>query len=73
MPSRPELQLSGAILKDIRAVDYVVMNALASKLLAAQQYDAYAERLMMDFALSAGLRGEQALKSKKKHGPGRRP
>ena len=72
MPARPELQLAGAVLKDVRAVDYAVMNALASKLLAAQQYDAYAERLMMDFALSAGLRGEQARKSKQKPGPSRR-
>jgi hypothetical protein len=65
MPARPELQFPRAVLGDIRAVDYLVLDALATKLLAAKQYDASAERLMMDFSLSAGLRGEQAKKAKR--------
>jgi hypothetical protein len=65
LPARPELQLPRAVLADIRAVDYLVLDALATRLLAAKQYDASAERLMMDFSLSAGLRGEQAKKAKR--------
>jgi hypothetical protein len=65
MPARPELQLPRALLGDIRAVDYLILDALATKLLAAKKYDASAERLMMDFSLSAGLRGERAKEAKR--------
>jgi hypothetical protein len=65
LPARPELQLSSTVLGDVRAVDYLIVDALATRLLAARQYDAHAERLMMDFLLSAGLRGEAAQKHRR--------
>ena len=60
LPAQPEFQLSDAVLGDLRAVDYAVVNALAQSLLAVHEYDSSAQRLVMDFILSAGLRGEEA-------------
>lgn len=59
MPPRPELALHDVVLGQMRAPDYAVMNALATRLLAANAYDTSAQRLMMDFTLSAALLGEK--------------
>ncbi|MFM2070953.1 MAG: hypothetical protein RLZZ623_1216 [Actinomycetota bacterium] len=64
LPKQPELQISHE-LRDILAVDYLVLNAIATRLLAGNEYDASAKRLVMDFALSASLRGERARESKR--------
>jgi hypothetical protein len=58
-------RLSDIELGDIRAVDYVLLNAMASSLQAAKEYDESGQRLMMDFTLSAGLRGERAKQAKR--------
>jgi hypothetical protein len=58
-------RLSDIELGDIRAVDYVLLNAMARSLQAAKAYDESAQRLMMDFTLSAGLRGERANRAKR--------
>ena len=64
LPKQPELQISH-VLGDILAVDYLVLNAIATTLLAGKEYDTSAKRLVMDFALSASLRGERARESKR--------
>jgi hypothetical protein len=64
LPKQPELQISHA-LRDILAVDYVVLNAIATSLLHGNEYEASAKRLVMDFALSASLRGERIRESKR--------
>jgi len=63
LPKQPEFQISHE-LRDIFAVDYLVLNAIATRLLAGNEYDAAAKRLVMDFTLSASLRGERARESK---------
>jgi len=52
LPKQPELQISH-VLGDILAVDYLVLNAIATTLLAGKEHDTSAKRLVMDFALSA--------------------
>ena len=64
LPKEPELQISH-VLGDILAVDYLVLNAIATTLLAGKEYDTSAKRLVMDFALSASLRGERGRESKR--------
>lgn len=71
LPPRLGFRLSDIELTDIRAVDYALLNAMAGSLQAAKEYDESAQRLMMDFTLSAGLLGERA--NKAKHGKARRP
>lgn len=65
LPPRLGFRLSDIELGDIRAVDYALLNAMARSLQAAEEYDESAQRLMMDFTLSAGLRGERANKAKR--------
>jgi hypothetical protein len=64
LPKEPELQISHA-LGDVLAVDYLVLNAIATTLLAGKEYNTSAKRLVMDFALSASLRGERVRESKR--------
>jgi hypothetical protein len=64
LPQQPELQISHA-LRDILSVDYVVLNAIATSLLRGNEYEASAKRLVMDFALSASLRGERVRESRR--------
>jgi len=65
LPPRLGFRLSDIELGDIRAVDYVLLNAMARSLQAAKEYDESGQRLMMDFTLSAGLRGERANQAKR--------
>lgn len=71
LPDQPELRISHA-LRDILAVDYLVLNAIATSFLAGNEYGESAKRLVMDFALSASLRGERVRESKAARSRGRR-
>jgi hypothetical protein len=59
LPAREEFSGIDDALRDIRAVDYVLINALASSLIASDVYDTDARRLMLNFMLSASLLGEK--------------
>jgi hypothetical protein len=58
LPDRPELRLQASVLVDIRAVDYLVVNAVVRSLIEAGEYGAEGERLFLYFTLSAALQGE---------------
>ena len=60
LPDREEFHLHDVVLGDIRAVDYALLNAIARSLVDAGEYDATAQRVLMDFTLSSALQGEQA-------------
>jgi len=57
LPTRPEFELQGQILSDLRASDYVLIGALATILISSNAYDGDGRRLMTDLLLSAALRG----------------
>jgi len=60
-PLPPDLRfrLDEPTLSDIRAVDYAVLNAMLRALISANKFDEEAERVMLNFALSAQVLGEQ--------------
>jgi hypothetical protein len=58
LPPNLGFRLDGPMLMDIRAVDYVVLNAILRSLKTANQYDESAERMVLNFALSAQIFGE---------------
>lgn len=58
LPTREEFGLPESVFRDIRAVDYALIDALATSLLSSQAYDQVAQRLMLNFLLSATLLGE---------------
>jgi hypothetical protein len=60
LPARAGLELPGSVFGDVLVADYLVLNALATSFVARDEFDAKAKRLVMDFLLSAGLRGEHA-------------
>jgi len=57
LPARPEFELQGQILSDLRASDYVLIGALATILIGSNAYDGDGRRLMTDLLLSAALTG----------------
>ncbi len=59
LPVKEEFSGLESVFRDIRAVDYVLVNALATSLIASDAYDAAARRLMLNFLLSATLLGEK--------------
>jgi hypothetical protein len=63
LPKLEEFDLAESVFRDIRAVDYALIDALATSLLAAKAYDATAQRLMLKFLLSATLLGEHQNKA----------
>ncbi len=67
LPAREEFALPDSVFRDIRAVDYALIDSLATSLLSAKAYDAVAQRLMLNFLLSATLLGEH------RNGEGARP
>jgi hypothetical protein len=58
LPPNLGFRLDESMLMDIRAVDYLVLNAMLRSLKTANQYDDPAERMMLNFALSAQIFGE---------------
>jgi hypothetical protein len=58
LPSHFPYQLADAELRDIRAVDYVIIVAMLRSLTAANQFDESAERVILNFTLSAQITGE---------------
>ena len=59
LPIKEEFSGLESVFRDIRAVDYVLINALATNLIASNSYDDEARRLMLNFMLSATLLGEK--------------
>lgn len=59
LPRREEFSDVDSAFRDIRAVDYLLINALATNLIASESYDTEARRLMLNFMLSATLLGEK--------------
>ncbi len=61
MALRPRLvRLDDSMLSDIRAVDYGLLNAMLKALIGANEYGDAAERVMLNFTLSAQILGEDA-------------
>jgi hypothetical protein len=58
LPSHFPYRLDKAELTDIRAVDYAIINAMLRSLIAADQLDESAERVILNFTLSAQITGE---------------
>lgn len=58
LPPNLGFRLDESMLMDIRAVDYVVLNAMLRSLKTANQYDEPVERMILNFALSAQIFGE---------------
>ena len=58
LPSHFPYRLAEAELKDIRAVDYAIINAILRALTAANQFDESAQRVVLNFTLSAQITGE---------------
>ncbi len=58
LPSHFPYRLAEAELRDIRAVDYVIIIAMLRSLTAANQFDESAERVILNFTLSAQITGE---------------
>jgi hypothetical protein len=58
LPPGLSFRLDESTLMDIRAVDYAILNVLLRSLKAARQYDAAAERVILNFTLSAQIVGE---------------
>lgn len=59
LPRKEEFSGIDSAFRDIRAVDYLLINALATSLIASESYDTEARRLMLNFMLSATLLGEK--------------
>jgi hypothetical protein len=64
LPDRPEFRLQAGVLLDLRAVDYLVVNAVVRSLIDAGEYGAEGERLFLYFTLSAALQGEGSRRHK---------
>jgi len=58
LPPTVRLSFHPSELSGMRAVDYALLNALLKSLIDARQYDQEAERVALEFALSAQLQGE---------------
>jgi hypothetical protein len=58
LPSNFPYGLGEAELRDLRAVDYVIINALLKSLIAANQFDEAVQFVILDFALSSQINGE---------------
>lgn len=59
LPRKEEFSGIDSAFRDIREVDYVLINALATSLIASGSYDTEARRLMLNVMLSATLLGEK--------------
>lgn len=60
LPPNLRFRLDESMLSDIRAVDYALLNAMLKALIGADQFDEAAERVMLNFTLSAQILGEDA-------------
>ena len=69
LPPNLGFRLDEPMLMDIRAVDYAVLNAILRSLKTANQYDESAERMILNFALSAQIFGEDFRKREDRRGP----
>jgi hypothetical protein len=58
LPSHFPFRLDEAELRDIRAVDYAIINAMLRSLTTANQFDESAQRVILNFTLSAQITGE---------------
>jgi len=58
LPANLRFRLDEPALSDIRAVDYALLNAMLRALISANKFDDEAERVMLNFALSAQILGE---------------
>jgi hypothetical protein len=69
LPPNLGFRLDESMLMDIRAVDYAVLNAIPRSLKTANQYDESAERMILNFALSAQIFGEDFRKREGRRAP----
>jgi hypothetical protein len=58
LPANFPYRLGEAELTEIRAVDYAIINAMLRSFTAANQFDESAERVILNFTLSAQITGE---------------
>lgn len=57
LPPNLRFRLDDSMLSDIRAVDYGLLNAILKALIGASEYGDAAERVMLNFTLSAQILG----------------
>ena len=60
LPPNLRFRLDDSMLSDIRAVDYGLLNAMLRALIGANEFGEEAERVMLNFTLSAQILGEDA-------------
>ena len=58
LPANFPYGLGEAELEDLRAVDYVIINALLRSLIAANELDEPVQMVILDLALSSQINGE---------------
>jgi hypothetical protein len=60
LPPNLKFRLDESMLSDIRAVDYGLLNAMLRSLIGANEFGEEAQRVMLNFTLSAQILGEDA-------------
>lgn len=60
LPPNVAFKVDESVLLDLRAVDYALLNAMLKSLMGAHEYDEEAQRVMLNFTLSAQILGESA-------------
>ena len=71
LPPNLRFRLGDAELSDIRAVDYAILAAMVNSLIGANHYTEEAERVMLNFTLSAEIVGERDRTSSRGRSKGR--